>query len=249
MLCVTTPSQQTSVQLIYKECRYGRSDLDRLFAVAPQGIGTASIHVSTQRGSTRYAAGTVDDLIAALTAANVPGVSGLWPNLSLEASDSAGTRRVVVSIDNDRTEVNVSGSDETWVYGQAARVQILLASVGGKESPASPLFTKRDLAKALFFSILLTGAVALADRLWPEHGFYIGVGGIGACLTFSNALSGYYQRKVNRPVLVIDDEVPHGSWWERLSAADKISFGTMIFTALAIVVGAAVGLGQIFTSK
>lgn len=248
MSSVTTSSQQTSVQLMYKECRYGRSDIDRLFAVAAQGIGTASIQVSAQRGSTRYAAATVDDLIAALTAANVPGVTSRWPNLSLEASDSAGARRVVISIDDERTEVNVSGADETWVYGQAARIQILLASVGGRE-PTTPAYSKRDYALMAALAILVPTVTLTADHLWSDFGYYAG---LAVCLmvAVSYRISrNYYLRKVNSPVLIMDAEVSRGSWWERLSVTNKIGFGTMIFTGLAIVVGAAVGLGQIFASK
>src|SRR5262245_10912187 len=120
-----TPPQQTTQRLVFYKCRLGRRELDRLFAVASEGTPVDSVNVSTQRANTRFRQPSIGELVDAVEQANVPGDRDVWSNLALEAGDIEGARYIRISIDLQRAEVEVSGEDATWVYGQAARLREL----------------------------------------------------------------------------------------------------------------------------
>lgn len=242
---MTSPTRETSVHHIYKECRFGRSDVDRLFALVIEGIPPGSVRISSQHHATLFTAGSLDDLISEITRANVPRPSDPWPNLSLDAHDPSGGRTVHVSIDSERTEVKFSGRDETWVRGQAARVRVLVASVGGWDAVEANSYTMKVLLRTLGRWARLAAAmmmlVALLHPLGPFGSlFTVAFGYFGV-----KVLVQWFSRRANRPVLLVNSEVPSGSWWSRMSMTDRIAFGTMALTGLGIVAAVAVGIGQI----
>ncbi len=130
---MSVPTQQTEVRAVYLGCRLGKSELNRLFSLAPEGIPIAAISVSTQRDGTRYSAVTLDDLVDHVRNSNASGNLDKWDNLALEAAGSSGDRKVSINIDTIRVETQVSGADATWVHGQAARIQLFLKGAGGRD--------------------------------------------------------------------------------------------------------------------
>lgn len=74
-------------------------------------------------------------------------------------------RLVSITIDSERTEYNVSGSDAVWAYGQAARLDSFLGNKGAVTQ--SPKYeTKMSLAFVLFF--LVVGAFFLLADSGPD---------------------------------------------------------------------------------
>jgi len=251
---MTTASQQTEVRLVFHYCRLGRSELDRLFSLAPEGISIADAVVSTQRDSTRYSAGNLSDLIDSLQQSSASGNLDLWDNLSQHAADAAGDRRVSIDMDGKQVVVQVSGRDATWVHGQAARLELLLEGAGGRLQDHG---RKKEGDKAALISSLLalTGLLAVGAggyiasprtfmRQFSSSAIDYQVGGaVGVICWCVLALIGYWLvRRANRALLLPTAEAPRGSWWNRATSADRIALGGLVVATLGVVI-AAVTLG------
>ncbi|MEU7431223.1 hypothetical protein AB0B07_10270 [Streptomyces sioyaensis] len=250
---MTSMTQQTEVRHVFHGCRLGRSELDRLLNLAPEGIPAASASVSTQRDSTRYSAGTLADLVDSLHDANASGHLGTWNNLMQHAGDPGGDRKVTISIELERVVVQVSGRDATWVYGQAARLQLLLEAAGGRK-PRGGFVQSLDSIKwshlfaGLSFLVCMVAggyvmdpdqAIAMlsfkGDRLYQSLGQVAG----GAVWGVFAALALTIINRANRAILRPTSDVPSGSWWHRASHADRIALGGLIVATLALLIAAA----------
>lgn len=252
MILVMSPTiQQTEVRLVFHGCRLGRSELNRLFNLAPEGIPAGYIAVSTQRDDTRYTADDLAALIDALHAANAPGDLHSWDNLMQVAGDAEGDRKISVDIERGRVVVQISGRDATWAYGQSARIQLLLAAAGGKH-PAVKLSHRIDqlsgttlLLLIAFFACLFAG-IYVAD---PKSLFNLTVesdkvpqllgalGGMAVWAVFAIIASAIVGR-ASMPLLLPTAEVPRGSWWNRASNADRIALVGLAVATLALMVAA-----------
>ncbi|WP_157877367.1 hypothetical protein [Streptomyces odonnellii] len=251
---VATPTQQTEVRTVYITCRLGKSELNRLFSLAPEGIPAASVSISTQRDSTRYRAGTLTDLVDHVRNSNASGNLNVWDNLALEAADTTGDRMSAINIDTERVVVQVSGTDATWVHGQAARIKLLLEAAGGTEKGA--LRARKDLltmTKALVIAIpmfaisFLTGGRVFPEEQLTENmqrDYYVAICTMVG--TFGLYWIGFkIVERASRALLIPTAEVPHGSWWGRASNADKISLSSLAVAALSFFVALAT-LGKDF---
>jgi hypothetical protein len=247
---MTTASQQTEVRLVFRHCRLGRSELDRIFNLAPEGISAANAIVSTQRDSTRYSAGNLSDLIDSLQQSNAPGNLDLWDNLSLNAADTAGDRRVSIDMDGQQVVIQVSGRDATWVHGQAARLELLLEGAGGrKQDHAHSMKVDKNAMVACLLGLTMTIAMAAGGYIASPKTFMdqfsgngmdrqVG-GGVGALCWGVLALIGYWiVRRANRALLLPTGEAPHGSWWNRATSADRIALGGLVVATLGVVIAA-----------
>ena len=251
---MTTASQQTEVRLVFHYCRLGRSELDRIFSLAPEGISAASAVVSTQRDSTRYSAGNLSDLIDSLQQSSASGNLDLWDNLSQHAADTAGDRKVSIEMDGKQVVVQVSGRDATWVHGQAARLELLLEGAGGR-------LQDREREKRSDKAAMVVGLLALTMMLATAAGGYIANpkafmrqfsssaidyqvgGGVGMFCWLILALIGYWLvSRGTRALLLPTAEAPRGSWWNRATSADRIALGGLVVATLGVVI-AAVTLG------
>ncbi|GBQ04466.1 hypothetical protein SSP531S_59630 [Streptomyces spongiicola] len=150
---MSTATQQTEVRTVYITCQLGKSELSRLFNLAPEGIPAAAVIISTQRDSTRYSADTLADLTTHVGSSNASGNLNTWDNLQLDAADAAGDRKVNLKIDTERVEVQIAGTDATWVHGQAARIELLLKGAGGKIKRDHS--TQKELKRQLKIMLLL----------------------------------------------------------------------------------------------
>jgi hypothetical protein len=249
ILDMVAPTQHDEVRKVYVTCRLGKSELNRLFDLAPEGIPAASVSISTQRDSTRYSAGTLADLVDHVRNSNASGNLNAWDNLTLEAADNSGDRRIGISIDTERVEVQVSGRDATWVHGQAARLELFLKGAGGrlKREPETKKRAK-ELLRATLLSLPATAAVISATEIatpddikQPQLPLQAN---IAPYVAMAIMLSVYWAgwkiiNRANRALLMPTVEVPHGSWWSRASSADKIALGSLGIATLSLVVAAA----------
>ncbi|MGW0032091.1 hypothetical protein ACWDXD_19975 [Streptomyces sp. NPDC003314] len=246
---MSVPTQQTEVRAVYVTCRLGKSELNRLFSLAPEGIPAAAVSISTQRDNTRYSAGALDDLVDHVRNSNASGNLDKWDNLALDAADGNGDRRVSINIDTERVETQVAGTDATWVHGQAARIQLLLKGAGGRENQEFSVAREgRILGKIFLHSLLITAVLLLTVLIFgpkpqpqlpnPEPTsfaplvvllFLFGVYGIAFKII----------RRANRALLLPTAEVPHGSWWSRASSTDKIALSALIVATGSFLVAAA----------
>lgn len=250
---MSAPTQQTEVRTVYVTCRLGKSELNRLFSLAPEGIPAASVAISTQRDSTRYSAGTLTDLVDHVRNSNASGNLDKWENLALDAADASGDRKLSINIDTERVEVQVAGTDATWVHGQAARIELLLQGAGGKEKREDA--TKKELIRlgksfVLTSPMLVVGLVTVAlvspdKKSQEEEPLLPTLAPPVAMLAMVIVYWLGYKiiSRANRALLMPTAEVPHGSWWSRATNGDKIGLGGLVVAFLALVV-AALTLGK-----
>lgn len=237
---------------VFASCRLGHSELIRLFSLAPEGIPAANISVSTQRDSTRYRAGDLDELIDSLRDAHAVGDLDAWDNVMQVAQDSSADpdRRVSLTIGGERVEMRVTGRDETWVRGQAARIELFLRGTGGSRwsEPTTFLEDARDVVSSALslvpFLAVLCSVSTLIDpdaSAWSGWGTLRGNVAAFAGLAVAIGLSSLFTRVLgwaNRAVLDVTGEVTHGSWWSRSSSTDKIALGGLVIAALSLGVTA-----------
>ncbi|MFJ7335206.1 hypothetical protein ACIQU3_15795 [Streptomyces sp. NPDC101110] len=245
-------TQQTEVRLVFHGCRLGRSELDRLFSLAPEGIPSAYTAVSTQRDNTRYTADDMSALIDALNEANAPGDLHTWDNLMQVAGDAEGDRKVSLDIAQGRVVVQISGRDATWAYGQGARIQLLLEAAGGKE-PGPGLVKMIDdmkwstlwLLASLGVCLVSGSYVADPDSLFRTEQWRASAGVLAGLVVWGvfALIAASIVSRANRPLLLPTTEVPRGSWWNRASSTDRIALGGLVVAALSLIV-AAVALGN-----
>jgi hypothetical protein len=250
---MVTPTQQTEVRLVFLQCRLGRSELDRLFSLAPEGIDPTDITLSTQRDNTRYHAGNLESLVASVREGHAAGNLDAWENLTLEAEASGGDRKVTVTIDIQRVEVQVSGADATWVYGQAARIELFLKGADGNKKAEGGSWQEvlKLLPTMLFLAPPLVGMVLGIKWVDPEgvkarenvpglsvadmmFGITVGFGPWLLVLVIGSLILA----RANRAVLNVTGEVPHGSWWSRASPTDRIALCVLITAVLGVIIAA-----------
>ncbi|MFE0330226.1 hypothetical protein ACFW08_26185 [Streptomyces sp. NPDC058960] len=242
----TSSNQQTDLRKVYYQCRLGRDDLDRLFAVASDGISPGGVQISTIAGNTRYWEATLTELVAAVRT-GTPEVGHDWTNISLKAETPSGERSVTITLDKERAELNVAGADSTWVYGQTARLEAFLTAHGAAMS--SPKYEmKVSLAFLAFFCAFgyfwLTrgGHVESAEECIKKaqaargNQVYINAA-IGAMLAVGvlGVLFKVFKERASRARLLIDGSIPAGSWWARLTVSEKIATIGIPVAALATI--------------
>lgn len=236
---MSSPTQRTEKRLIFQNCQLGNTDLKKVFALAAEGTDPTSVEVSTQRNSTRYKASDLDGLIGSLNSANVGGDLKLWAYVLLEADDATGDRKVSLSVETRRVEFSVSGKDETWVLGQAARLQLFLEQAGGRvvvDQKMSPWFYIITLGGAGW----ILGVIALTrDRGGKDVGrdfwIYAMLPTFGPIFLAMFAWM-FFTSRAARPILRVTEDVARGSVWSRLNHANRIALVSVI---LATVVGVA----------
>ncbi|MBL1116204.1 hypothetical protein JK364_27970 [Streptomyces sp. 110] len=205
-----------------------------MFSIACEGIPSPEIKVSTVIGSTRFWEPSLADLVAAVNTSS-PEVNDDWTNLSLEASTISTERSVSITIDKERTELNIAGSDATWAYGQAARLEGFLRARGAVDN--SPKYETKVSLIFLSFLVAVFAFWLLSDndhetvrecvrrveksrQNEPYTNLAIGsLFAIGVFLILFKAL----KQRASRALLRVNGSVATGSWWSRLSVAEKIA--------------------------
>ncbi|MFI8288594.1 hypothetical protein ACIGBL_05555 [Streptomyces sp. NPDC085614] len=229
------------------------SELNRLISLAPEGLPSTSVNVSTERGGTRYGAINLTELVIHLQDSNASGNLNTWDNLRLEAEDPAASRRICIAIDKQRVTVEVSGDDATWVHGQAARVEVFLKAAGGLEEEkawsngrvalASQAITLIGVTVTAWATVVGFKAAGVhsseqsaAEVVWRMAlGVLIGAGPVAA-VSFSFL---FFMHRANRAQLLPTAEVAHGPWWSRASSADKIALLALTVAAGSFLVALA----------
>lgn len=215
-----------------------------MFAMACEGIPRPEVKVSTIAGETLFWKPSLEELVAAVQR-DAPEIQGDWANLTLQAGTSSGERGVKIAIDRDRVEVNISGSDTTWAFGQIARVEKFLISRGAVfsspkyENTVNFLFVVALLGLGAFFLIAGVDDDPMQDcidraKKAPRNDIVFNVFmsvvlSLGLLFPFFQ----YLKRRASRARLKVDVEVPRGTWWSRLSNGEKIAAAAIPLTALA----------------
>ncbi|MEU1490346.1 hypothetical protein ACFYPA_17460 [Streptomyces sp. NPDC005775] len=250
---MSAPTQHDEVRTVYLRCRLGKSELNRLFNQAAEGISANSVVVSTQRDSSRYSANSLADLVDHVRSSNASGDLDAWGNLAFEADDGTGARKITIKADTERVEVQVSGHDATWVHGQGARIELLLKGADGRIAgdPAVREARKRSFLIAVLSFIASATAIFVGIPFQKEQYplvefplLWIQLGTMAALLGLF-AVSSKIIKRANRAVLAPTTEVSHGSWWSRASSADKIALSALVFTVGSFIIAAAT-LGKDF---
>ncbi|MFD4591278.1 hypothetical protein [Streptomyces rubiginosohelvolus] len=252
MVAPSPSGQQTDLRKVFYQCRLGRDDLDRMFSMACEGIPLPEVEVSTVAGNTRFWKSSLSDLVDAVRD-GAPELNQDWNNLALKADTTSRERGVKIDIDKERVEVNVSGSDTTWAFGQFARIENFLVSRGARirspryENTITYLFLAFFLGMGFFFLVKGVGERSAAEclkkaRQSAANGHIIDK--IIIAMYVAAALLPIYQllrRRASRAQLKVEGSVAAGSWWSRLSAGERIA-------AVGIPVGLIAALGAAMTA-
>ncbi|MFC9248052.1 hypothetical protein ACFT7S_29725 [Streptomyces sp. NPDC057136] len=253
---MTTPGpsgQQTDLRKVFYQCRLGRDDLERMFSMACEGIPLPEVRISTVAANTRFWKTNLPDLVETVRS-GAPELNQDWNNLSLEADTASQERGVKIIIDKDRTEVNVSGSDTTWAFGQIARIENFLVSRGAVfsspryENIVAYIFLAFFLGAGTFFLVRGVDDDSAAECMKRVREASSGRGAFDLALIALytvGALIPSYQlmkRRASRAQLKVEENVASGSWWSRLSAGERIAaigIPVAVIAALAAAVTAA----------
>jgi hypothetical protein len=212
--------------------------------MACEKIPQPEVKVSTTAGETLFWKPSLSELIDNVQH-DAPEIHEDWTNLTLQASTDSQERGVKISIDKERTEVNVTGSDTTWVYGQIARIEKFLVSRGAVFS--SPKYENAiTLLSLLFFAglgafFLIHGVdddpVADCIRQAEKASRNDVIFNVFMTVTFSFGLLfpffQFLKRRASRARLKVDTDVSRESWWSRLTNGERIAAVVVPLTALS----------------
>lgn len=258
---MTTPGspsgQQTNLRKVFYQCQLGKSDLDSLFAMACEGIALPQVKISTNAGETLFWKPSLEELVESVQR-DAPEINGDWANLTLQADTASQERGVKISIDKERTEVNFSGSDTTWAFGQIARVEKFLVSRGAVFSSPRYENTVSFISLAFFVGLgaffLIHGVddetvadcVERAKNASRNDMFF----NVFMAVTFSFGLLfpffQFLRRRASRARLKVDVDVSRDSWWSRLSNGERIAAVVVPLTALGAIGTAATAIHNLW---
>ncbi|MDH6711312.1 hypothetical protein P3T27_008070 [Kitasatospora sp. MAA19] len=229
----------------YYRSRLGRRELDGLFATASEGFQPPEIVVSHERHHRTFSAPTLNDLVAMVQAAPLPGDPDEWDNLTYEATDPAGKRSITIRLTAERVDTHVTGSDTTLVYGSDSKIRIYLEHkrIGAIDSPMSP--ARKQMRKSL------VGVATFGVLLWYGYFWYtpapgaapppLTILGLLTTVFFVLALKEWLQDRSARGCLEPTRQLPTGSLWSRLPTMEKL-------TAIAALVAAVAAVGTLISA-
>ncbi|MFJ4748736.1 hypothetical protein [Streptomyces albogriseolus] len=234
--------QQTDLHRIFYQCRLGKDDLERLFSIAREGITIPEVRFSTVAGNTRFWKEDLQDLISTVND-NAPEINGKWANLALEANSQE--RGAKISVDLERVEVNIFGSDSTWSHGQMARIERFLISRWAVfnspryENTVTYLSVAFFLRLGAFFLIHGIESDTVEDCLRQARNAnrdaYISNFLIFFTFAFG-IIFPFYQfmkRRALRAKFSVSENLASGSWWSRMSTSERIAAIGIPIAALA----------------
>ncbi|MET8190083.1 MULTISPECIES: hypothetical protein [unclassified Streptomyces] len=252
-----TPNQQTDLRKVFYQCRLGRDDLERMFEMACEGIESPNVKISTVASSTRYWDSSLAELVATVQS-EAAEPDDAWSNISLEAKSSGGERLVSITIDIERAEFNVSGSDAVWAYGQSARLDNFLVKRGAVtqspkyEAKVSLIFVSFFLLIGSLFLFADSGDETVAECVRKaqearENSLVVNsLMGVLMTLGLAGAIIPMLKRRALRAQLRVNSNVPGGGWWFRLSAGERIAAVGVPIAILAAVGAIMSGFNDVF---
>ncbi|WP_143052010.1 hypothetical protein [Streptomyces sp. 2131.1] len=249
---MTTQPPAITLKHTYYRCRLGRRQLDGLFATASSGFSTDAVELSTESHNRTFRAAALDDLVAAVRSAPLPGNPDQWSNLTFTAKEASGRCAVSVQLTPEHAEVTVTGSDPTWVYGADAQIRLFLEdeAVGGSSKSRSE--AHRKMRSAVGGVFLWTFVIVYAVVWYPGSRVGAPPGATGAewvnkplplssllvlamfALYFAvRAVQQWARDRAGRGRLAVTGELPAGSWWKTLSTAEQLSAVGLLAATLA----------------
>lgn len=234
--------QQTDLHKTFFQCRLGKDDLGRLFSMVGEGIATPEVRFSTVAGTTTFWKEDLQDLVSAVDT-NAPEINGRWANLTFEVNSPE--RGAKISIDLERVEVKVFGSDSTWSHGQIARVERFLISRGAVfsspryENTITYLSVASFLALGTFFLIHGIEGDTVEDCLRQAQNESRDAHIANSLIIFTFAFGilfpfyHFMKRRALRARFSVSDNFADGTWWSRMSTNERIAAIGIPIAALA----------------
>ncbi|MFJ7341912.1 hypothetical protein ACIQU3_16665 [Streptomyces sp. NPDC101110] len=241
----------------YYGCRFGQAQLRNLAAMVGEDMAPGSVSFRTNFGTYHFQADTLAALVAEVEASPDVGTNKPWDNLTITAQGPAPGSECSITIDPDRTAVEVkTDTHNTWARGLEARIGELLTdqAAGRHDQTRSPAAKRLRSSLAgvglwafvLWYSVtvyptaqeevvLANGKHALtqAGGQLPTSSLVV----LGALLLWciGNAVRHFVGVRATRPTLVVASDLPSGPAWQRLSFADKVATVAAVLTGLAMV--------------
>lgn len=249
---ISPAERQTDLYKIFYQCRLGKGDLERLTAMACEGIPLPEVKIATKAGHTQFWKPTLLELVDTVHD-EAPEINTDWTNLTVEASTPSSERGVKIVIDGHRTQAYTFGSDTTWAFGQIARIEKFLISRGAVFSSPKYENTIMYIAALLFvgFGTFLTvhgiedDSVADCIKRANGAGRNAAIDNTLIIVTYAfGTLFPLYQilkRRTLRARLNIKEDLPTGFWWSRLSTTER-------FVAIGIPIATLAMIGTLVTA-
>ncbi|GAA2291366.1 hypothetical protein OKJ48_42255 [Streptomyces kunmingensis] len=233
---VTDHRDVTTNRTRFYTYRLGRSQLDRLFSIASEGLNPDRTTLATERAGTRFVRPTLEDLVSAVAASQLPGDLSKLDNI--EFSGFGGQDRYIrISIEPLWLNVSISGQDATWVHGQAARLKALLEPNAGTVNPSD-----LRLRAALKLSILAATLAGVAGFLFGQgilhqnHRQSTALATLVAVIMYSIVFfTGTAGGGKAKAIINVAGEIPERARWWDTSMSDKISLSGVAIAALAAI--------------
>lgn len=199
-----------------------------------RGNPLPEVKISTNTGNTLFWKKTLPDLVEAVHS-GAPEINTDWKNLTLEASTPSQERGIKITITSQRTEACTYGSDATWAFGQIARIEKFLVSRGAVFSSPRYENTMMYFAALIFLCfgtfLLVHGidnesaAECIKRATDISKNAAIDNSLIAITYTFGTLFPFYHimKRRTLRARLDVKENLPTGSWWSRLSVAERVA--------------------------
>jgi hypothetical protein len=168
--------QKARSQFDLDGCKINRVDLDRAVALARQDFPPdASVRIDTTRTSggiaTRIFGESVDDLLASVRRATLPGNPDLLDNFTLTIADSflspapRADRYVAMFVGPQFVRVVVEGNDPGWVSGRISGLRAIFDSTRVKWIMKPRKFARLGIAINVFSALVAVGTVIIIEKI------------------------------------------------------------------------------------
>jgi hypothetical protein len=168
--------QKARSQFDLDGCKITRADLDRAVVLARQDFPPeAVVRIDTTRTSggiaTRIFGESVDDLLASVRRATLPGNPDLLDNFTLTISDSflssapRADRYVAIFIKPQYVVVVVEGNDPGWVGGRIGGLRAIFAATRAKWVMPARKLANLSIASGAFLTLVAIGTLIIIERI------------------------------------------------------------------------------------
>ncbi|WP_141698447.1 hypothetical protein [Streptomyces lushanensis] len=230
------PRDFTMSRLQFHTYKVGRSLLDRLFAVASEGVNPEQLEFSTTRSGTTFTRKSLEELVSAVAASPTPGDPEIWSELDFSYYEIE--RSVRIDFSTLGVRVSIRSGDATWVHGQAARIRALLEPVAGEERPwVKQSRTARRIGLVAGGLAWVAAFFALRENVERIDGWLAASASILiASVVFAVInLLGVSGKVKSKAQLNVVGEIADGGWWKNLDTMERVAFGALLVTAVAAV--------------
>ena len=167
--------QKATSQFDLDGCKITRADLDRAVALTRQDFPPeAVVRIYTTRTSdgiaTRVFGESVDDLLASVRRATLPGNPDYLDNFTLTISDSVlspaprADRYVAILVNPQFVRVVVEGNDPGWVGGRIGGLRAIFASTRAKWVMSTRKLANLGIATSTFLTLVAISTLIIIEK-------------------------------------------------------------------------------------